>query len=51
MSNDVHNVHMLLPKRLWRRAKAQAILEATTLTNLVVEALERLLEEKKANDE
>jgi hypothetical protein len=45
----MHNAHMLLPKQLWERAAKQAADERTTVTALVCEGLETLLESRKEN--
>lgn len=44
---SVHNTHMLLPKELYIKVRELAALEGTTVTRLVVEALDSLLRRRK----
>ncbi|MFH1834232.1 MAG: hypothetical protein ABH877_04335 [bacterium] len=41
-----HNTHMLIPKGIWEKAKARADKAGSTITEIVVEALELLLGKK-----
>ena len=43
----IHNTHLHLPKRLWRQAKALANAEETSLTKLVIEGLQMVLEKRR----
>ena len=47
MASEGVKVTVLIAKELWKRAKIQAIREDRDLRELVIEALERYLKEKK----
>jgi len=42
-----HNAHMWLPRKLYKKVKAQARIEHCSVTHLVVEALEDLIKKKE----
>ncbi len=44
---DIHNAHMLIPRELWTKLERLSIVEDTTKTQLVCEAIASLLVQRK----
>lgn len=47
MKQKTHNAHMLIPQKLWAKARKLAERERTNVTALICEGLERLIESRK----